>query len=203
MEYQNRYDGVPSRVVRNLRHHARRLARSGRLPGMDQADIEQELMLDLLQRQVHFDPARASFETFADRIINHRVASLMAPTARLRAERIMISIDVHLSADGDEDAETMGASIPEADGLYAEPYLPAEIRIGLARDVGRFLGSLSPVLRRYAGIFAADNVSAAARDAGLHRSTIYERMHQLRADAAVAGLQEYLGGIPTVHSARR
>lgn len=203
MEFQNRYDGVPSRVVRNIRHHARRLARSGRLPGMDQADLEQELMLDLLQRQVHFDPARASFETFADRIINHRVASLMAPTARLRAERITISIDVYLSADTDHDGGAMEGDLPEADGLYSEPYQPADTRIGLVRDVGRFLGSLSPVLRRYAGILTADNVSAAARDAGLHRSTIYERLHQLRATAAAAGLQEYLGGIPTVHSARR
>ena len=203
MEYQNRYDGVPSRVVRNIRHHARKLARSGRLPGMDQADIEQELMLDLLHRQVHYDPARASFETFADRVINHRVASLMSPTARLRAERITISIDVRLSVDGEDAAEALGDHISEADGLYGETYAPVEARIGLVRDVGRFLASLSPVLRRYAGILTADNVSAAARDAGLHRSTIYERLHQLRAAAAATGLQEYLGGIPTVHPARR
>jgi len=203
MELKNRYDGVSPRVIRNIRYQAARLARSGRLPGMDQADIEQELMLDLLQRQVHFDPARASFETFADRIINHRVASLMAPTARLRAERITISIDVHLSADTDFDSGAMKGDLPEADGLYAEPYQPADTRIGLVRDVGRFLDSLSPVLRRYARILTAENVSAAARDAGLHRSTIYERLHQLRAAAAAAGLQEYLGRIPTDIRARR
>jgi hypothetical protein len=29
---------------------------------MDQSDIEQDLMLDLLQRQSKFDPVRASFD---------------------------------------------------------------------------------------------------------------------------------------------
>ena len=80
MEFQNRYDGFSPRVVRNIRYQASSLARSGRLPGMDKSDIEQDLMLDLLQRQTKFDPVRASFDTFADRVVTHRVATLMAPT---------------------------------------------------------------------------------------------------------------------------
>ena len=38
MEFQNRYDGFSPRVVRNIRYQASRLARSGRLPGMDKLD---------------------------------------------------------------------------------------------------------------------------------------------------------------------
>ena len=58
-------------------------------------------------------------------------------------------------------------------------------------------------LRRYAGVLAADNVSTAARDAGLHRSTIYERLSQLRSSATAAGLHEYFGSIPTALPQRR
>lgn len=203
MEPRNRYDGVSPRVIRNIRYQAARLARNGALPGMDKDDIEQELMLDLLRRKDRFDPRRASFDTFADRVIQHRVASLTAPTTRLRAERITISIDVHLSAGGNGDGGAMECDIPEADGLYAAPCEPADTRIGLARDVGRFLDSLSPALRRYADILTADNVCTAAREAGLHRSTIYERLGQIRRNAEACGLHEYLGRIPTVREARR
>ena len=203
MELNNRYGGISPRVIRNIRYQAARLARSGALPGMGKDDIEQELMLDLLRRKDRFDPARASFDTFADRVIQHRVASLTAPTTRLRAERITVSIDVHLSAGANDDGGTIECDIPEADGLYAAPCEPADVRIGLARDVGRFLDSLSPVLRRYADILTADNVCAAAREAGLHRSTIYERLGQIRQTAQAWGLHDYLGCIPTVREARR
>ena len=195
MEFQNRYDGFSPRVVRNIRYQASRLARSGRLPGMDKSDIEQDLMLDLLQRQKKFDPGRASFDTFADRVVTHRVATLMAPTSRLRAERSMVSLDLPASAN-DEDAPTLAEVLPESAGLFANDNLPPETAAGLVRDVQRFLSNLSPVLRRYA-------VSTAARDAGLHRSTIYERLSQLRSSATAAGLHEYFGSIPTAFPQRR
>jgi len=169
---------------------------------MDRFDIEQDLMLDLLQRQANYDPTRSSFDTFADRVIKHRVATLMSPTSRLRAERGMVSLDVPMATDGD-DAVTLADILPESAGLYADAAQPPEIMCGLQRDVQRFLAGLSPVLLRYAGVLSADNVSAAARAAGLHRSTIYERLGQMRSAATAAGLYEYFGSIPTGLSPRR
>jgi len=169
---------------------------------MDRFDIEQDLMLDLLQRQANYDPTRSSFDTFADRVIKHRVATLMSPTSRLRAERGMVSLDHPMGPDGD-DAVTLGDILPESAGLYSDAAQPPEIMRGLQRDVQRFLAGLSPVLLRYAGILSADNVSAAARSAGLHRSCVYERLCQLRSAATAAGLNEYFGSIPTGLSPRR
>ena len=83
------------------------------------------------------------------------------------------------------------------------PELLDELKIGLARDVARFIGDLPPVLQRYVAILAADNVCEAAREAGLHRSTIYERKEQIRRAAEDWGLAEYLGLIPTVRNRRR
>jgi len=202
MELQNRYDGFSPRVVNNIRYQASKLSRSGRLPGMDKFDIEQDLILDLLQRQANYDPARASFDTFADRVVSHRVATLMSPTTRLRAERCMVSLDLPIGTDGD-DAVTLADILPESAGIYSDAGQPPEIMCGLQRDVQRFLASLSPVLRRYAGVLSADNVSAAARAAGLHRSTIYERLRPMRSAATAAGLHEYFGSIPTVRNRRR
>jgi DNA-directed RNA polymerase specialized sigma24 family protein len=199
MELNNRYGGISPRVIRNIKYQAAKLARSGSLPGMDKEDIEQELMLDLLRRRDRFDPDRASFDTFADRVVTNRVASLTASTHKLRAERITISLDFVVANDDEEE----GASLIDKLDELENPYALDELKIGLARDVARFLGDLPPVLQRYVAILAADNVCEAAREAGLHRSTIYERKEQIRQAAEDWGLEEYLGLIPTVRNLRR
>lgn len=199
MELNHRYGGISPRVIRNIKYQAAKLARSGSLPGMDKEDIEQELMLDLLRRRDRFDPDRASFDTFADRVVTNRVASLTASTHKLRAERITISLDFVVAND-DEDE---GASLIDKLDELENPYALDELKIGLARDVARFLGDLPPVLQRYVAILAADNVCEAAREAGLHRSTIYERKQQIRQAAEDWGLAEYLGLIPTVRNRSR
>jgi DNA-directed RNA polymerase specialized sigma24 family protein len=199
MELHNRYGGISPRVIRNIKYKAAKLARSGTLPGIDKEDIEQELMLDLLRRKGRFDPDRASFETFADRVVTNRVASLTASTHKLRAERITISLDFVVANDDEED----GASLIDKLDDLKNPFALDELKIGLARDVARFIGDLPPVLQRYVAILAADNVCEAAREAGLHRSTIYERKEQIRQAAEDWGLEEYLGLIPTVRNRRR
>ena len=84
---RNRDDGIDRRVIGNIRFNARRLARQQTVPGMEVEDYEQDLVLDLLHRRKAFDPARASFATFADRVITHRVRTLASPTLRLMEER--------------------------------------------------------------------------------------------------------------------
>jgi len=154
MELNNRYGGISPRVIRNMKYQAARLARSGALPGMDKEDIEQELMLDLLRRKGRFDPDRASFDTFADRVITNRVASLTASTHKLRAERITISLDFVVANDDEDDGTSL---LDKLDDLE-NPFVVDELKIGLVRDVARFIGDLPPVLQRYVAILAADNV---------------------------------------------
>lgn len=199
MELNNRYGGISPRVIRNMKYQAARLAHSGALPGMDKDDIEQELMLDLLRRKGRFDPDRASFDTFADRVITNRVASLTASTHKLRAERITISLDFVVANDDVDDGTSL---LDKLDDLE-NPCAVDELKIGLVRDVARFIGDLPPVLQRYVAILAADNVCEAAREAGLHRSTVYERKEQIRRAAEDWGLAEYLGLIPTIRNRRR
>ena len=83
MERSHHLTDAGSRVARTIRVRAERLARSGAVPGMDADDIAQDLRLDLVGRSPRYDAARASFETFADRVTANRIATLAAPTARL------------------------------------------------------------------------------------------------------------------------
>jgi RNA polymerase sigma-70 factor (ECF subfamily) len=203
MEPKNRYDGLPARVVRNVQFKAKQLARRRAIPGMDADDIEQDLMLDLLQRRDRYDPSRASFETFAEHVINHRIATLTLPTSRLRAERTMISLDAPVGCDDEQGAFSLGDLTSTRAGLYADEDVEPEASFGLRRDVVRFRETLSPDLRRYADILGDVNVSAAARVAGVHRSTIYVRIAEMRSAAIAAGLHQYLEHDPTLRNACR
>jgi RNA polymerase sigma factor (sigma-70 family) len=182
MEQPTREATLDARILKHIRHTAKRLARQGRMPGMDADDIAQDLFLDLWRRRAAFDPSRASFVTFADRVIAHRVASLLCSTARLRAERQHLSLD-----EGDDGAErpVLADSLPD-------PQAVSEADQALALDVRRFLEGLPPALRRCCDLLLTPNLRAASAEAGLHRSTIYENARRLRRLAERAGLRDYV-----------
>lgn len=182
MDQTIRDSALAPRILKHICRTAKRIAASRRTCGMDADDIAQELFLDLWRRCPAFDPARASFPTFADRIIAHRVASMMAPTLRMRMEWQQISID-----DQVEDFD--GCTLAD---MLAAPGAPGELDHGLALDLRRFIDSLSPSLQRCCVILDAPNIRLAAAEAGIHRSSIYESARRLRNLAETAGLRGYL-----------
>ena len=112
METNPRDGGLDRRIMHNIHFQARRMARSRLRAGMEVEDYEQELLVDLLHRRKSFDPARASFGTFADRIVAHRVCTLAQLTLRAEAERRLISLDAtpeHL--DDNDDPRTIRAKM--------------------------------------------------------------------------------------------
>lgn len=193
MEHTHHLTNANSRVARNIRIRAERLARSGSVPGMDADDIAQDLRLDLLVRQASYDPARASFATFADRLIANRIATLAALTARLRAERTMQ--DLHAPCRrkvGDGGDLTLADALPNSAALHAGDNADPERAFGLRRDVGWLLASLTPACRQLALALSQMSVTEAARALGLHRSTVYARLASIRVAALALGLEEYL-----------
>ena len=184
MEQTTRYAVLAPRTLKHIRSTAKRLARSGRIRGMDAEDIAQDLFLDLWRRSPAFDPSLASFPTFADRIIAHRAASLTAQTQRAQIERQEIRID-----DPVEGAD--GCTLAD---ILPDPAAPDELDHGLSLDLRRFIESLSPALQRCCAILAEPNIRSAAAQAGSHRSSLYENARRLRRRAEQAGLRIYLAG---------
>ncbi|MGH6895149.1 MAG: hypothetical protein ACREJ5_01175 [Geminicoccaceae bacterium] len=174
MESRNRYDGVDPRAVQFVRYHARGLAARRAIPGWEVEDYEQDLIADLLARAPRFDPSRASRATFDDRIIRHRVATLIAVGARMR----------HM------DQEVVALPAPETDDEAQVPSIEAQCSICL--DLDRFIGGLPERLRCCCRWLMAENRRSAAVAAGLHRSTLYQAARDLRQRAIEAGLDAYI-----------
>lgn len=178
----NQYRGLDPRVVANLRCVARRITRTGGVPGMDLEDLEQDLALDLWRRLPAYDPQRASLPTFADRVLNNRAATLTAASARIAAERRAVSLDAH-----DELGDTAVAGLV---GIHSA--LLDDEAIALHLDVARFIDRLTPAQRRVCIILMQPSVAGAARALGMHRSTVYEMRERLRRLATEAGLGIYV-----------
>jgi len=181
MEQYTRDAAMAPRTLKHISNTARRLARCRSVPGMDAEDIEQDLFLDLWHRRGAFDAAKATFATYADRIIAHRVATLTSPTSRRKAERQQVALDDYV--DGDEQ-QTL------ADTL-ADPAALSEVDQALTIDMKRFIAGLPTALQRCCTILLTPNRREASMEAGIHRSSVYESAHRLRKLAEAAGLRDY------------
>lgn len=187
-----------SRVSRNIMVRAGRLARSGAVPGMTAEDIAQDLREHLWRRDGAFDLTRGSYDTFADRVIANRIASLASPTERLRAERSWVSFDTPTQQTDDGEPLPLSETLAEADGLHGPTARPADEGFGLVRDVRRMRVALTPGCCAVADVLIELTPTEAATTLGIHRSTVYARLASMRTAALAIGLEVYLGATPTV-----
>ncbi|MEI7605750.1 MAG: sigma factor [Rhodospirillaceae bacterium] len=182
MDSRNRYDGLDPQAIRTVRTHARRLARRGTVPGMDTEDYEQELMLDLHRRLRRYDPGRSSRATFIERVVRHRAASLA--TGR-PGEPVLVSLDQ--PPEDADDGEALGDRLDDDCGLWREPGPFAADLPGLRVDLVRFVLALPIRLQRCCGWLLVGTIQGAAREAGVHRDTIFDARRRLRERAIEAG----------------
>jgi hypothetical protein len=185
MEHRNRYDGVHPRAIPFVRYHARQLARHRAVPGMEIEDYEQDLITDLLVRERRFDATRASYPTFADRVIRNRVSTLIQAGLRMRR------IEDHgpRAVTSEPNLET------QADASTSACWTGEWCLLCL--DLERFLEQLPVRLRRCCEWLLAENRRAAAAALELHHSSLYEAAHDLKRQAIAAGLHLYLQTGPT------
>lgn len=196
MEQINALTDPTSRIKRNIEIRAYRLARSGAVPGMEAEDIAQELRLDLIRRAEHFDPEKACFNTFADRVICNRIADLARQSQAAKASRKTQSFETPILAHGGQEGLTLADTLSETSPAFGADDFAAAHGAGLKSDVAKFLASLCPSSRCIAIAVSQGSVSDAARILGLHRSTIYERLSAIRKAAVAMGLDGYFEAAP-------
>lgn len=195
MSSANQYPGIDARIVASVRHHARRA--TGRLPGLELEDLEQELMLHAHRRLSLYDPGRADLWTYADRVLSNFVMNLAkaagAPSRGGGTSRI--SLD-----DLERDCESMAVAVGDRQSTdlgWCE-------QIHLRQDLDRVLHSLPQHLKDCCHWLAMNSVTEAAQRYGLARGSIYSRIATLRRAFAAAGLEAYIATpCPTLSASAR
>ena len=121
-------------------------------------------------------------------MVRHRAIVLTKPTDRKCAERDLLALDAPVvSSEGEQE---------ELVELMPDDTPPIDLSVGMAIDVRRFIAGLPPPLLVCCELLLADSITAGAAEAGIHRSTAYERAQRLRAHALASGLDAYFAGRP-------
>jgi len=195
MGFNKRYEGIDEYAVRIIKYKARQLVGRVGFTESDREDLEQEMLMDLLQRLPKYNPDRAQRNTFIARVVEHKIATIIeARKVGLRDYRLCnCSLNDRL-----EDEE--GGSVERMETIDQEDYLrrtgrlsrpPAELR-DLSLGVRKTIENLPLELRELCMRLFTDTVTEISRDTEIPRGTLYEIIKKIRAVFEDAGLRDYL-----------
>ena len=182
MGIDNRYQDIDDYAVRIIKHKARQLIGRYGLTIFDREDLEQELMIDLLQRMRHFNPAKAKKSTFMARIVERHIATLLeARHARCRDWRLCrVSLNTPQENDRGDTRELIDRV--DSEGTLRPCQLDtreSEIN-NLRMDVVRVLDTLPEDLRDLCERLRESNMAEIARETGVPRTTLYDKLTRIR-----------------------
>jgi len=162
----------------------------------DQEELEQQIAFEVIRRRSKFDPAKAQEKTFLARLVKHAVADIIA--ARKASNRDYRREDGSLDQWTKNSAgkwvrvgdKETGRAVERRTGQPG--VLPQELR-DMAVDMADAAATLPERLREiYEQLKAHGSVEGVAQATGLHRSSIYDALEQIRKHFEDAGLDEYL-----------
>ncbi len=184
-------------VRRSVQAHARRIFLSRRVPHLSQADIAQELYAAFYERQNKYDSSRASFRTFAERIVKNCAESLVESA---QAEKRGRDYDIfHFSDIPVENEAGECLDIEDTIGRHRlkNGLIPsAEDQMTLVVDVHSVVYELPRSLQESCFWLLCSTVCDAARRSGLCAWTIHQRRKTIRQRFVDAGLDAYIAGTP-------
>jgi len=163
---------IDQHALRHASCRANHLVRSGAIPAADWEDARQELLLDLLQRERKFDPARGDWAGFIHGIMRNH-ATILATRMKRRAQHEIL-VD-HNDADGDWMLPAL---------VSANPVGAIELRI----DVQRVVAGLPMPLKRVAFELTELSVVEICALMGKSRSRIYQMVGRIRVAFIEAGI---------------
>ena len=187
-------------AIRLIRHRARRLvATAGFAPG-DIEDIQQDLIVDLLERLPKFDPAKATHKTFVARVIDRKVAKLIRHRNSQKRDPRREACSLNECIDDGEGGsveriQTIAAE--EADRGLGRQARSDQETAELSLDVEEVLNRLPDNLRRLCELLKTGSIADAARAMGVPRTTLNDHVKKLREFFEAAGLRDYLSGRPS------
>jgi len=177
-------------MTKMIQCKARSLVGQVGLTADDIEDIEQELSTHLLERLPKFNPDKASLNTFAARLVDKKISSILRHrTQEIRDSRNKPRSLNEYVPDGEGSTVQLGYTL-ERDERVGLPRLTPEQETDIRVDVESVLASLPPDVRHLAALLKHMSMSDAAKEMGMPRTTLYRLKRRLRDAFEKAGLDE-------------
>lgn len=190
----NSYEGIDTYAADLIRNKSRLLIGKAGLTESDRPDLEQELMIDLLERMKRYNPAKAKKTTFMARIVERRIASLLEMRFAQRRDCRLCKASLNEPAPS-----SFGESLERGDLMSRDLHSsvktsePVERKTGdMQIDMEAVIASLPEQLRDLCERLRTSNMMEISRETGICRGTLYYRLSLLREALQEAGLKEYL-----------
>jgi len=193
MEHRkNSYAGIDNYAAKLIRIKARQLVGKAGFTENDRNDLEQELMIDLLQRIRHFNPAKAKKTTFMTRIVERHMATLLeARNARCRNWRLCLE-SLNACRENEKGDTIELIDLIDGDGNLGDPDRePRQASVtDLRMDMQRVIEALPTDLRDLCDRLRESNMAEIARELGVARTTLYDKLTRIREVFRKAGLDD-------------
>ncbi len=160
----------------------------------ERRDIQHELLVDVLHRLRSFDPSRASFHTFADRVVDHGAARLIQRREAMRRDhrRCVCSLDDPvLDRNGTEVTRGELQDRESCRPGRSQPGLPVADLVVLRVSLARLRETLPPELRMLLDrLEQGQTIEDIWHQTGIPRGTLWGHLKRLRKLAQEAGLKD-------------
>ena len=183
MESALRNDGFDEYAIQLIKYKARHLVGHVGFTAEDRQDIEQDLIIDLLQRLSNFNPEKAQHNTFVARVVDNKIASMIeARTTIKRDYRVtVISINEPL-VDSDGDVMDHSETISQDDYFFR---INSSVRSAVDQhdlniDLHTAIAQLPEELQRLCQLLSHDSISEVSRTTGCSRIKLYNALKRIR-----------------------
>ena len=195
MDTNKKHEQLTKYTMTLVQCKARQLVGKAGYTQDDLVDIEQDLIKSLLACMPQFDSAKATLNTFADRVVGSRIVDLLRRrNAEIRnrgREAFSLNEEIETEDGSVEIIETV--SQDEIDLRTGRYNRPAAERAHLQIDLNAVVAGLSPELRQVADMLRTQSVAEVARELGIPRRTFREKhLAQLREVFAANRMDDYL-----------
>ena len=195
MDSSNRNSDIALKVRNFIRKKSRILSCYPGFHKREREDLEQDLLLDLLQRLEKFDPSRSPKDAFCFLVVKRRFATLLQQRNAKKRGRGYRHVSLNHSLRHDDDMRgDLGETIDQENyfrrtrGVYSA----TEERQDLQIDVRRAMQLLPPDLLHIAKLLQRMGPTKIEETTGIARATVYEARSRIRGIFEDAGLIIYL-----------
>ena len=150
-------------VVRRIQFQANRVAKQIHLDDWQREDVMQNMSVEIFKAARRFDPTRASWHTFASRVLNISARRFRCDEIRRRKR---YRRDVSISSCNQSRNEFL--------------VLDNTTQIDLRCDIEDILKKMPPRLRKVCELLMILSPSETARSLGIHRSSIYPIIKKIK-----------------------
>jgi len=193
MGSRNRYEGVNEYAVQIITYRAKRLVGTAGYTPADVEDIEQDLMLDLLERLDKYDAAKAKLTTFIDRIVDHKIANLIAERQAEMRDFRKTSTTLNAPIQTDDDSPTTLLDITGTDDYLERMGFqnkPTQEVHDVQIDLDNALQRLTDEERQLLDLLKQMTLAEAARELGKARTTLAYQLAKIHKAFRAMGLDD-------------